>query len=278
MELLSYSYANEPVVVAPIGDIQWLSNGENVAIEHLQKHLDYCLSIGAYFVGTGDYTDFMSPSNRQRLQGAALYDNPQQALDDMAISHTERLFDSVLKVTAGRWLCLLEGHHFAQLLNGYTTDQLLADKLGTVHAGSCVYIRLHFIDRDRSGDVLIWAHHGPNRNVSDPAAYLERNVLPYWDAHVFMMGHVPRLSARVHNRISPQYATEEGTQQHQEARLVGTGGWAKAYVERSVMGRTPRGDYAERGMMSPGIIGAPIITVEPYWNDGVFDPRVRVSL
>jgi hypothetical protein len=70
---------------------------------------------GAYFIGMGDYIDFMSPSNRARFQNAGLYDTTVKSVDDKARSLVEDLWLKALKPSKGRWLGLLEGNQYPLL-------------------------------------------------------------------------------------------------------------------------------------------------------------------
>ena len=51
----------------------------------------------AYFVGTGDYVDFLSPSNRVRLANAGLYDTALQVIRDKATELVDELYERYLK-------------------------------------------------------------------------------------------------------------------------------------------------------------------------------------
>jgi len=275
MELLDiYVGKVEEFVLAPIGDIQWTGSGENVALDHLHEHIDECNKLGAHFIGMGDYIDLASPSNRQRLRAAGVYDNVEQELDRLSVELVERLYSMVLESTAGRWLALLEGHHFWPLLSGQTTDQLLAHMLGTMHGGTSCMAQLHFSGpAGQHGSVRVWAHHGANRAAANPLSQLERKVFPHWQADVFLHGHTPCLSGMVKQGI----AKVRDELDHQEARLVSTGGWAKAYVEGSRHGSVPRGDYAEQGLLPPAVIGAPLVFVYPRWKGEKWLPKIRVQ-
>ena len=105
----------------PVGDIQWTGLKGETVVSMLRRHIEWGVEHGAYFLGMGDMIDFASPSNRQALRAAALYDNAQQVIDDAARNLVHELYETVLKPSKGRWLGLLEGHHFTQFRDGTTS-------------------------------------------------------------------------------------------------------------------------------------------------------------
>lgn len=293
MQLVSYNFPWKPLLVMPLGDIQWFGDPNEVALEKLRQHIAWGVERGAWFVGMRDYIDAFSPSNRQRLKSAGFYDNANRVIEDGARHLVDQLYE-VLKPSKGRWLGLLSGHHYADLRNGMTTDQLLAEKLGTNHLGDCAYIRLAFRDPKThdAGDVLIWAHHGvgSGQSAAAPVQRLER--LPAsWEGDIFLMGHMSKVAAAPLDRCFPVWPQGNGVQEprlyYRTVLLVGTGSFMKGYVEGRKEGEVHAGTYVEKGMMRPVSLGAPVITVTPRYKDTprangprskVWLPDLRVSL
>lgn len=290
MELVTFTIPrkrsnHEPVYIAPIGDIQFSGKRGPTAMDALKRHLDRCQKLNAYYLGLGDYTDFMSPSNRQRMRAAALYDTAEDVIDDKAMDLVQELYDSVLRPTKGRWLGLLEGHHFATLKTGETTDQRLCQMLGARFLGTSAMIRLQFVTNECRNNLVLWAHHGTGGGMKAcaPLNKLE-NLAPYWGGiDVFLMGHttkmpvvpINRVEARWHGRGAPDLV-------HRKVYFVNTGGFSKAFIQGSLQGRTPRGGYAEQKMLNPAVVGAPIIRIAPYekWHRGAvsWSPEVSIEI
>src|SRR5689334_21723076 len=114
MELLTFKLDrpisdHRPIFVAPIGDIQWSGERGPTSKDILKRHIDRCLKLDAWYIGLGDYIDFMSPSNRQRFKEAGLYDTAQDVVDDKALELTYELYEKFLRPTKGRWLGMLHG-------------------------------------------------------------------------------------------------------------------------------------------------------------------------
>ena len=270
----------QEIYILPIGDIQYAGEGSSTALGHLKEHIAWGIKHNALFVGMGDYVDFASPSNRQRLASAALYDTAKDVIELSAANLTNELFSRALKPSAGRWLGLLEGHHFYQYAAGHTTDMELCSLLKTQHLGNCAYIRLMFHDMKggRWGNVTLWAHHGTGsgRRASAPLNTLDQLPI-YWDADVYLMGHQSKRVAAPLQRVEPVWAGNgEPFLKHRTIFIACTGSFSKAYIAGNRHGRVPRGDYVEQKMLSPASLGGIKIKIVPSWDSkgGGKDARV----
>lgn len=287
MELKSYSIAPEikELTLMPVGDIQYTgTRGDTADMDRLVRHIQWGVEKGAWFLGMGDYIDFASPSNRQRLRSAALYDTAEDVIEETAKRMVDELYDKALKGSEGRWLGLLEGHHYTQLRDGTTTDQYLCNLLRTQFLGTCSYIRLVFEGgKTRRGNVTIWCHHGTGSGrIGAPLNKLE--VLPtYWDADIYLMGHQSKKVAAPLDRIEPVWnGRGEPHLVHRTIVIAGTGGFSKAYLHNSTQGSTPRGGYVEKAMLSPVALGGVVVTIKPRWKSKggmeLWSPDINVSL
>lgn len=295
MELVSYTIPRKvadhtPVIVAPIADIQWAGKRGPTAKDTLRRHLDRCLELNAWYVGLGDYIDFLSPSNRQRLRAAALYDTAEDVIDDKAMDLVQELYELYLKPTKGRWLGMLHGHHFASLKTGETTDQRLCQMLDTRFLGTSAYIRLQFTGGHGRANVVIWAHHGcgGGMKAAAPLNKLE-NLAPHWEADIFLLGHMTKRATAPIERVIPRWHGQNAPDLvHKEVHLAGCGGFSKGYVVGARQGRVPMGGYVEQRMLNPTSLGAPIIRITPKrrydiegrrgHNSGEWAPEIRVEV
>ncbi|HYE89543.1 MAG TPA: hypothetical protein VEA38_00930 [Terriglobales bacterium] len=275
MELVKYDIpwrqgASKPFYLSFLGDIQWSGKGGPTAKDTLKRHIDRCVELGAWYVGMGDYIDFMSPSNRQRMRAAALYDTAEDVIDEKAMDLVHEVFDLFLRPTKGRWIGLLEGHHFSQLKSGDTTDQRLAEMLGARFLGTSAYINLQFCIGTGKYPVALWVHHGCGGGMTDgaPLTRLDRIAARFEGADVFAMGHTTKSPSTRIPKPYPNWHAPGGPKLvHRDALLVNTGGFSKSYVEGSMNGRTPRGGYAEQRMLPPSSVGAPILEIRPHIED-----------
>jgi len=263
--------ASEPMLLMPVGDIQWIGNPKGVALKMLQRHIEWGVAHNAYFIGMGDYIDTFSPSNRQRLNSAALYDSALEHLDNAAEALVEDIFQKALAPSKGRWLGLLEGHHYHKFRDGTTTDQLLADKLGAPFLGTSAYVRLLFQrsgPKGTRGSVLIWCHHGVGGGITVGAPLNKlAHVVRGFEADIYLMGHFTSKDGKPLDRIEPVYPHKAPPRLvHRTKLMVCTGGFMKSYVPNSMDGRTPRGNYVEQKMLMPASLGGPLVRISPRWR------------
>ena len=257
------------LIVAPIGDIQYSGPNGPTASDSLRRHIDRCLELGAYFVGTGDFIDFLSPSNRRRLIAADLYDTAQDVITERAMELNDAVFDLFLKDTVGRWLGMVEGHHFYEA-GGQTTDQILANRLKTTFLGTSAFIRLDAFD------VTIYVNHSTGAGKL-PGAALNKGyhlAAGLEGADIYLFGHDTKLSTTRLSRPFPQWDKPPYVLKHHDIWIVNCGGFARSNIVGHRHGTIPRGDYAEAAMMVPSPLSAPLIHIQAA---DVHD-RIRVAI
>lgn len=265
MELLSKTLTvptyRDSAVVIPLGDIQYTGKDGSTVIKLLKETIEKGQKLGAWYVGMGDYIDPMSPSNRSRYRAANLYDTAKKFVDDAARNLTLELYEEILKPTKGRWLGLLQGHHFHQYESGMTTDMHLAELLEAPFLGTCGYMRLVVAEkRDKGASVSysVWCHHGEGGGSSSgsPLLKLER-MANNWDADLFMIGHMSKLVSAPIERVYPiWHGTGAPRLQHRKILLACTGSFSRGYIPGNKQGRVPQGDYVEQRMLTPTHLGS----------------------
>lgn len=282
MELIQHTLEvaeSQEVYVAPLGDLQYTGRPEDMAGERLKRHLAYCNSKGAYFVGTGDYVDLMSPSNRARLRSADLYDNTQRTIEDKARELTDRLYKDYLGETRGRWLGLVHGHHWSECGGGQTTDERLAGHLGTSYLGTCAYVQLLFRGPGaRDGHLNLWVHHGTGGGMSGSTLNKLEKLSANWEADAFIIGHTTKLATAPISRIYPVFKDGQGKLKHKSIYLVNSGGWSRAYSAGSRRDGRPAGDYAEAAMMAPAALGGSLLKITANWEGRKWRPEIKVEV
>ena len=258
----------EPLLLLPIGDIQFDASGA-ADLKRLANQLAWGLDRGAYFIGMGDFVDFLSPSNRDRLAQAGLYDTASGVIDQAATRLEDELFE-LLKPTVGRWVGLLEGHHYFNHADGTTSDTRFAERLRAPYLGTCALVRISFRDRYKnssagSTSVLLWVHHGHGGSGSLPTAGLNKlyhQKVRYPGVRLFLMGHVPQLGHTVTDGLDVP-ARGEPYLIHEDTHYVLTGGFSRSYQQGSQLAGRAQGNYAEKAMMPPAVLGGAVITLTP---------------
>jgi hypothetical protein len=295
VELVSHNIqtkVGEEILVMPIGDIQHSGRNSEIAMGMLKRHIQWGVDRGAWFIGMGDYIDFMSPSNRVRYANAGLYDTTMKSVDDKAASLVEDLYLQALAPSKGRWLGLLEGHHFHEYRDGTTSDQDLARRLDAPFLASCAFVRLVLsMTKTRRGNVVIWAHHGVGGGgtLGSPLNKLE-NLLKTWEADIYLMGHHHKKVAGPVDHIQAEWGVGTGRPHlvHRTKIIACTGSFLKGYAQtdpepvvkggRDRAAATIRGGYVEQRMLNPVALGGVLVKIRPRYTDGAWSPDLNVEL
>src|SRR3990172_3416226 len=245
--------------IAPIGDLQLMgSNDKQVALNRFKRHLEIVENEfpNVYYLGMGDYIDFMSPSNRESLKQAKGYDASREYIERAAYTLADE-FLALVEKTKDRWLGLLSGHHFYESPDGTNTDQYIARKLEAPYLEKCGYISLTLArpDGKTRGTINIWCHHGVGSSKY-PVSKLVNQVVPFWpEADLYFMGH---MHACDHYRINRMVVRGQEVVEQNSLAVV-TGGWLKSHTENQT-------SYIEEKMLSPRAVGQPIVVVKPYMD------------
>ncbi len=204
---------------------------------------------------------------RRGTQVSITGNTAEDIIEDAGLWLTQELYRDILKPTEGRWLGLLEGHHYMQLKTGKTTDQHLCELLKARFLGTSAMIRLQFNwNNGARNNVVLWAHHGAGGGAKAcaPLNKLE-NISPYWGGvDVFLMSHTTKSPVVPINRIEARWGGNGAPDLvHRKIYFVSTGGFSRSYALGSKDGSVPRGGYAEQRMLPPSVLGAPIIRIVP---------------
>ena len=286
MELSSVEHlTNKPlpwkeVLIIPIGDIQLQQQRDVVDLERLKEVIAYGVKNDAWYIGMGDFIDMESPSNRKKLRESGFYDSVVDAIDAKAEELEEEL-QKILKPTVGRFLGLLEGHHFHIHQDGTTTDQRMASFLKAPFLGTCAYINLTFKPNNKSHarpKVLIWAHHGRSggKLLSSPLNQLE-HVVRGFDADIYLLGHHHKAVAGKLARMYAQFNTTVGYLKNKEMIIACTGSFLKGFVEGVKRDGRPGGLYPEAAMMNPLALGVVKLRIRPTYKKLLGQERGGVS-
>lgn len=269
-------------LLVPLGDIQLGAGGKEAGecdTDLLKRTIAWGMEHNAYFLGMGDYVDVASPSNRKALQSARLYDSVLSTLEEAAEEHLQQ-FLGLVSGTEGRWLGLLEGHHYYSFQDGTTSDTRIASALKTSFLGTCAFVRLRFPRPSGHGflPLTIWCHHGQGGGikVSAPLNKLE-NLVHSFDADIYLIGHQHKVVAAPIQQI---YMTRSAKPElrHHVRYMACTGSYLRGYQESSRQGATPRGNYVERAMLAPVALGSVAFHLQPVHRDHEDVVQVKVTL
>lgn len=265
-----------PVTICPLGDIQWAGDEEDLAYEHLTRHLKSCLiQPNPLFAGMGDYIDFASPSNRARLADARLYDTAKKVIADASKGLVDDLYERLLEPTTGKWIGLTQGHHHHPVIIGRSRDNAdltmdsdvyLSKRLKAKYLDEFGFVRLtwpgghHF-------HIVVFHGKGSSTFPWGPLNQLWR-LVPNFHADLLLMGHQTKKAAAETDRMIFPERGDKLT--HMTVKIVGTGGWTKGYVNG-------RRTYISEAGLSPVALGQPVIHVRPRLISGRWDAGMTVE-
>ena len=259
--------SNEKITIAPVGDVhlQPVLHADAALREHLkwvEGEFD-----NVYYIGMGDYIDMASPSNRESIKAARVYDSTRRQFDELADKRVAEFLE-IFRGTTGRWLGMLDGHHAWDYSDGSTSDDRIRRGLEAKSLGYCADIEIRFVRADGNGargSVNLWCHHGhggrkyPLGKLAELTGHFPKN-------DVFLMGHYHHCE----HRYFPRFIRAGSTIVSRPALLGITGGWLKQYS-------TEVDDYVERKALPPRGIGGFVFTVEPGQVKGMFTPKFVVT-
>jgi hypothetical protein len=250
-----------PISIMPLGDIQAGSPGTDW--ERLNKHVQWGVKHEVFWLGMGDYSDFLSPSNRRFLRNAGLYDTANQLIDEWHRKHLDQLKE-VLAPTRGMWMGIHQGHHYHEFEDGGTTDTELARFLDAPFLGTAAVSRLMFKDTQHHvAECLIWSHHGEGGAQQNPFNRLFAVAPGFPQVNLFLQGHNTALGARRLDRILFYGRPGELRMRSSDQVFVLTGGFMRGYQQGSTFAGRAQGSYVEKAMMRPTAIGGALITITP---------------
>lgn len=264
----------EEVLVLLTGDWQLdpvLRGKPRVAdTDRIRRIIEWGQRHDAYFMGFGDYADALSPSNREAWDSARLYDSARDAMEQAA-ERTQDELEELTRGTEGRWLGLLEGHHYFVYDDRSTTDTRLAAFLRAPFLGDEALVHL-LLPAAGAGNkkrpmARIWGAHGQGSGQPGSAlAKVEKTGMRIVDnADIYAMGHQHKVEQTRVQRIS-SFGGERGGKPMMNARdivLACTGSGMRGHIESSRRGGRAQGSYVEKALMSPSSLGAVWVSIKP---------------
>lgn len=261
---------DQRMLLMPVGDVHAFSRGWPA--QRFRDHMFWGVERGAYFLGMGEYFDFASGSQRKVMR--ELRAGTMDEVDEWRRERVEK-FAELIAATRGRWLGLLEGHHFHEYQDGTTTDQHLCRLLGAPFLGTATLLTLRFVPQGvwRKGkrcEVIVFAHHGPNASAGrKQGARLHRleDMITGVEADIYLMGHDHSKANAPMDRlyVSPNTRGPKHLY-HRTKALIRTGGFLRGYFGQSAKALDrpaiqSRGSYVEQGAMTPSSLGGVVISI-----------------
>lgn len=267
MRVIDVPVSTTNITIAPLGDIQY--GNEGFSQSHFTKAVHRLNSIeNLHIIGTGDYLDCMSPSNREAYRKSGLYSSSKRTFQTGAIEpQVHELFNML--PTEANYVALCKGHHYFEYDHGYedrellverfgdliprNTDQHLAFLLGAEYVPVMVLVNFRF----SSGQVyrvLAWHGEGNGQTLAYGLNKMMRTAAGFEGIDAIFMGHTHKLATGADVRI--RYDDEKGDFTDRPVMLLNSGSFLKAYLKGNVA-------YPETGGLPSLALGHGAITVAP---------------
>ncbi len=235
---------------------------------------------------TGDYTDFMSPSNRAGYRASGLYADTLRAISFKALLPLVEEVAELMGPMTARIDAFCQGHHYGyydwEAIDRHKrsewlkveegteifehSDRHLAYLLGALDTFT-EYVRIvrYVWPTGAQYRVLVWHGTGSGQTLAYGLNRIVRSLGGWEGLNLVVMGHTHALGALFAGRSRIDDTEDELVEI--PVGIVNSGSYLKAYT-------TDGTAYPEKGMLTPRGLGSPVVHVEP--NDHGFD--VEISL
>ena len=229
----------------------------------------------AYFIGMGDYMDFASAREGEKLKSIGLHKTTMETLEEL-VQKQNRAFAGEISFMRDRLIGLIGGNHTWINDHGITSDEDIANRLGTTYLGwvSVVKLRISFKNTGTIVPVYIVACHGigGGRTLGASVRKVEDlfQIFPFAD--IYMMGHDHQKGAWPQTRLTP-IEKKDGTIKMKQQRqyYCRTGSFQKSYEEGT-------GGYATGKLMRPSDLGTMKIQISFHRDRSKGDDRLITDI
>ena len=272
---------DKPLAIAPLGDIQY--GNEGCSLKLLKEHLEWIdedfTNCDLRFIGTGDYIDLMSPSNRDRYKASGLYSSAVRAVDGALAEYVNKLAEVLHPHLEGKVTTLCRGHHWMEwsddewlfqthpdlkLAPPRDSDRYLSFLLGShlnstgnLRRGWGVTEKVAYVSyvwpSGRRFNVLAFHGEGGGQTLTYTLNKLDKFAGHWDDIDAVIMGHTHKLGAVPKQKLT---VDRHGIIRHRNVPLVSAGSFLKGYVENAET-------YVEGKQLHPIALGGAVIKAYP---------------
>ena len=246
----------DTVLLRPFGDIHRFA-----PLHHKQKWQEWLETCSkepnAYFLGMGDYFDLGSTSERAILNNRNIHDSTKQTLDDLYRDNVNKMAKE-MSFMKGRLIGLIEGNHYAELVSGITTTQLLCEKLDCKYLGVSAFIRILLNKVNSQAHAIdVWAHHGLGGGRTAGASINKiENMIKAANADIYLMAHDHKKHIAMQSRLRLNEGGGNLALENRKIIMARTGSFLCGYVDGEA-------SYIADGAYSPVDLGTVTIRMTP---------------
>lgn len=221
--------------------------------------------VNPYYLGMGDYTDFASYGENKKMKDAITHDTTLDRIDLM-VMEDNRMFAQKCSRMRGRVIGLIGGNHQYIMVNGKSTDEDLAERLGTDYLGWLSVIMVRIGDKSHTTTFTIFCCHGNGggkllgtslNKVTDM-----QQIIP--NADIYAQGHdhqrfaVPKSVIEIVQNV----AYKDGFDLKQKRQyFIRSGSFQKSY-------EINKSGFAQGRLMRPADLGAVYMKIGTHRGSG----------
>ena len=211
----------------------------------------------AYWVGMGDYAEFITPSDRR-------FDPSQKAIanwveqDNIAECQTKWVVDLFTPIKDKCW-GLLYGNHEESIrkFNHDNVQKNICDRLGVDNLGFSCFLILHFRRAGKSDgrNYKCAITHGSSSAITEGAKLMAlMRFMKSMDADMYAYGHIHDYIPKSFTRLG---VSDAGRIKNKVAIGATTGSWFRTYTQGIIS------SYGEQKVYPPTEITAAVFTIDP---------------
>jgi len=246
----------DTIKIKPLADVHYLN--VNCDVNATKKYLTEDNDESTYIIGVGDLMDSIVVTDKRYTKSTDAAEGA--AIIDEAVDGMEKILEPYKKKIIG----LASGNHEDTILIKSGTDPIarLCKRLECKNLGYSGLLRLILSENGSRGrTVIIRYHHGWGGGSRTQGADLTKysKDLAYWDADIFLYGHVHRKQADRVPRLG--LSGEELISKPKMECICGT--FLKTYSKGI------RSTYSEKAGYPPVEVGGLVVNIKPMqrWVD-----------
>jgi len=248
-EIFVNSFARDLIKIHVFGDIHRDTKAcDEERFKDWLKYTKQTQDDNTYYICMGDVHDFASTSEKQKLE-ASVHETTRAKFDELA-EYQNRKFAKEINHMQGKILCFVEGNHSWNFENGTSSDEDLAERMGSEFVGWLCHYTITFREKVSNKCINLYFAlcHGRagGRRAGSSINQVEDMKVIFPVAHVYCMGHNHQRGAVPDSVLIPN---QLGEIKQLSQLLCRSGSFKKAYEPEA-------NNYEPSRLFRPADLGA----------------------
>jgi hypothetical protein len=228
------------------------------------------------FIGTGDYIDMMSPSNRQAYRQSGLYSSTMRAINDRTVTSILYEAEELLKPhLEDNTILMAQGHHWMfadeysdgfysskRDITTYHTDKYLAYQMGARFVQSAAILKIKF-DSGRVYKIMSTHGQGNGATLTYGLNKQSKAMGSWTDIDAYFMGHTHKAGLVA----AAQLYEKDGELEARQTVVMTCGAFLKSYLVNEV-------HYPEEKHLAPLALSAGALLLSERDDDLYVSPMI----